>query len=51
MIFENQQVIETDEHQPNTIGYIGGFKVDTNIKVLRFAVNNKKRIDEICSFL
>lgn len=40
MIFANQQVIENDEYFPNTNGYIGGFKVVTENKTLRFAVNN-----------
>lgn len=41
LIFENPQIIEEDCANDITWGYVGNFKVNTNIKVLRFAVNKK----------
>lgn len=40
IVFENPNVIENDENYTGTNGYIGGFKVVTDKKILRFAVNN-----------
>ena len=51
MIFANQQVIEKDEYTNIHPGYIGGFKVVTEKKTLRFLVNNQGWLSSYDNYL